>query len=342
MRVRKSIWMPGLFAVIALVIVACGSDATATPLPTPDATVSPTAEAGSQQETSDLTAEESAYLREVLRAERSSEAIFEGFRTVFAQSYPVREALISALLQAGVGTPFVEKTAILEALDPPERFRDDHQIWLESARELLRIDTEATAAAQAGDLVRFSVLNGQLGGVATAAKIALSPSYCLGISSTEIGKAICTSDDTNLGGGYQTVLNSMIRGFMPEFVNLQGNIGFRLSLTPEELNQLLSETGAASRKTIQGFASELEEIVPPEELSADHERLQTFLGRAVEILAEVNRLGEAGDYQGASGELQKLEPTFCDTRASLENKDFKDAVGIFFSGDPRTCGGAPF
>jgi Uma2 family endonuclease len=134
----------------------------------------------------------------------------------------------------------------------------------------------------------------------------------------------------------------MIRGFMPEFVNLQGNIGFRLSLTPEELNQLLSETGAASRKTIQGFASELEEIVPPEELSADHERLQTFLGRAVEILAEVNRLGEAGDYQGASGELQKLEPTFCDTRASLENKDFKDAVGIFFSGDPRTCGGAPF
>ena len=129
---------------------------------------------------------------------------------------------------------------------------------------------------------------------------------------------------------------------MPEFVNLQGNIGFRLSLTPEELNQLLSETGAASRKTIQGFASELEEIVPPEELSAGHERLQTFLGRAVEILAEVNRLGEAGDYQGASGELQKLEPTFCDTRASLENKDFKDAVGIFFSGDPRTCGGAPF
>ena len=256
MRVRKSIWMPGLFAVIALVIVACGSDATATPLPTPDATVSPTAEAGSQQETSDLTAEESAYLREVLRAERSSEAIFEGFRTVFAQSYPVREAL-----------------------DPPERFRDDHQIWLESARELLRIDTEAATAAQAGDLVRFSILNGQLGGVATAAKIALSPSYCLGISSTEIGKAICTSDDTNLGGGYQTVLNSMIRGFMPEFVNLQGNIGFRLSLTPEELNQLLSETGAASRKTIQGFASELEEIVPPEELSAGHERLQTFLGR---------------------------------------------------------------
>ena len=160
MRVRKSIWLPGLFAVIALVIVACGSDATATPIPT--AVVSPTAEPDSQQASSSLTTEESAYLSEVLRAEQSSETIFEGFRSIFAQSYPVREALISALLKAGVGTPFIEKNAILEALDPPERFREDHQIWLENARELLRIDTEAAAAAEAGDLVRFSVLNGQL------------------------------------------------------------------------------------------------------------------------------------------------------------------------------------
>ena len=122
MFVRKSVWMPGLFAVISLVIVACGSGATATPRPVPTATVSPTAEPVSQQESSSLTVEESAYLSEVLRAEQSSEAIFEGFRSVFAQSYPVREALISALLRAGVGTPFIEKNAILEALDPPERF----------------------------------------------------------------------------------------------------------------------------------------------------------------------------------------------------------------------------
>ena len=57
-------------------------------------------------------------------------AIFQEFRTVVAQSYAVREALIAALLQAGVGTPFIEKNAILRKLDPPERFREDHQIWL--------------------------------------------------------------------------------------------------------------------------------------------------------------------------------------------------------------------
>ena len=84
MRVRKSIWLPGLFGVIALVIVACGSDATATPLPIPTAIVSPTAEPDSQQESSSLTTEESAYLSEVLRAEQSSETIFEGFRSIFA------------------------------------------------------------------------------------------------------------------------------------------------------------------------------------------------------------------------------------------------------------------
>ena len=68
MRVRKSIWLPGLFAVIALVIVACGSDATATPLPI--AVVSPTAEPVSQKDSSSLTTEEADYLSEVLRAER--------------------------------------------------------------------------------------------------------------------------------------------------------------------------------------------------------------------------------------------------------------------------------
>ena len=121
-----------------------------------------------------------------------------------------------------------------------------------------------------------------------------------------------------------------------------GRFSNRTYLLIEELNPRRSATSANSRKTRQGFASELERIDTPEEVSADHERLQTFLDRAVEILTEVKRLGEAGDYRGASGELQKLEPSFCNTRASFENGDFKDAVGIFFNGNPRTCGGAPF
>jgi len=84
MRVRKSVWLPGLFVAVILGLVACGSEATATPVPT--SVVSPTAEASSQQGSPSLSPEESDYLKEARRAELSSVAIFQEFRTVVTQS----------------------------------------------------------------------------------------------------------------------------------------------------------------------------------------------------------------------------------------------------------------
>lgn len=341
MRFGKAIWMPGLIAVIAsLALAACGSDATATPIPA--ATISPTVEPASQQGSPGLSSEESTYLSEVVRAEQSAMAIFQAFGTIFTQTYPVREALIAALLQAGVGTPFIEKTAILEALVPPERFREDHKIWLEASKEQLRTDTAAAEAVEAGDLVRFSILNGQLSGFDVTARIALSPVFCQRVGLSDQQLAICTPDDSALDGEFETVINDLIRGFMPTFSASQGNIGFRLSLTPEELNQILSETAASARDAFQGFASALETITPPGELSADHERLRAFFSRVVKIVTEVDRLGRGGDLDGARAELLKLEPAFCDARASFEAAEFKDAVAILFIGGARTCGGTPF
>ena len=340
MRVRKVVWMTGLFAVIALAIGACGgSDPTAAPSPT--ATGSPTASV-SQQDPSSLSPEESIYLSEVVRAEQSAGAIFQAFGTIFSQSYPVREALIAALLQAGVGTPFINKVAILEALDPPERFPEDHQIWLDASRELLRLDTEAAAAVEAGDLVRFAVTNGKLSGVDVAARIALSPVYCRRVGLTAEQLEICTPDDFALNDEYQIAINELIRGFMPAFATLQGNLGFRLSLSPEELNQIQSETAAQSRITIQEFATALETIMPSDEMAPDHERLRVFFVRAVEIVTEVDRLSQESDLDGARDELLKLDPAFCDARASFESEDFKDAVAILFVGGSRTCGGSSF
>ena len=335
MGVGKAVWITGLFAVTALVLVACGgSDPVTTTSQT--AAINQTGADISQPDPLRLSTEESDYLAEVLRAEESAGAVFEDFGTIFAQTYPVREALIAALLKAGVGTPFIDKLAILEALDPPDRFREDHQTWLDATRELFRIDTEA------GDLVRFSILNGQLGGVDVSARIALSPVFCRHVGLSDQQLAICTPDDSALDGEFETTINDLIRGFMPAFSASQGNIGFRLSLTPEELNQILSETAASARDAFQGFAAALDTITPPGELSADHERLRAFFSRVVEIVAEVDRLGKANDVDAARRELLKLEPAFCDARASFEAQEFKDAVAILFLGGLRTCGGTSF
>jgi len=112
---------------------------------------------------------------------------------------------------------------------------------------------------------------------------------------------ICTPADSELSGEYQIVINELIQDSMPEFATSRGNIGFRQSLTPEELNQILSETGSNARDTFQGFASALDTVIAPDELRADHERLQTFLDRAIDIVTEVYRLVQENDLDGAQG-----------------------------------------
>ena len=113
---RKTLWLAGLFAVLALALVACGgSDATATSSPLPTATISPTVAPSptvdaipadavlSQPGSSDLSAAEQEYLRGVEESERLMIAVFRGFGQIFSQTYPVREALVSALLEGGIG-----------------------------------------------------------------------------------------------------------------------------------------------------------------------------------------------------------------------------------------------
>ncbi len=341
MRVGEAIWMPGLFAVLALVLVACGgSDPTATALPT--STASPTATPVSQQESSELSAEEEAYLGAVRDAQLLTIGIFQGFGQVFSQTYPVREALLAALLENGIGTPFIGNLAALEELDPPDRFREDHRIWLEATRESLRLDTEAADAVRDGDLVKFAHLNGDLAETSVRARLALTPVFCQSIAADPRAAAICAEEGSVLNAQYAVRLNNLLREFMPGIESASNTVAFRLSLTPEEIGQVLSSMGTGSRNIFQEIESALGTMTPPEELLADHERLQTYIGEVLAIIEEVNRLREDGDLNAARLKLQGLDQPFCEARRSFESSDFKEAVAVFFTGGPDACGGTPY
>ncbi|PKB70501.1 MAG: hypothetical protein BZY87_10260 [SAR202 cluster bacterium Io17-Chloro-G6] len=349
MRVRKAFWFLGLFALVALAIAACGgSDLTATPLPTaavsPTAglAIGPTSAAVSQQESSELSAEDEEFLAAVTDAQLLSVEIFMGFGQIISQTYPLRETLLAALLEAGVGTPFIGNVAALEALDPPERFREDYRIWLEAARELLRIDTEAAEAVRDGDLVRFAHLNGDLAETSVRGRLALSPVFCQSTATDPGAAANCSQEGSVLTGEYEIGIDNPLRTYLPNFAAAQSTLAFRLSLTPEEMGQVLSSMADGSRDSFQAVESALRTMTPPDELTADHERLQAYFGEALAIVEEVTSLREDGELNEARLELQKLEQPYCEARGSFESSDFKAAVAIFFTGDPGSCGGAAF
>ena len=267
MRVRKAFWMPGLFAVLALVLAACGgSDTTATPSPT--AAISPTAAAVFQQESSEFSAEEEEYLGAVTDAQLLSVRIFQGFGQIFSQTYPLREALLAALLEGGVGTPFIGNLAALEALDPPDRFREDHRIWLEATRELVRLDTEAAEAVRDGDLVRFAHLNGDLAETNVRGRLALSPAFCQSTATDPREAANCAQEESVLTGEYANGLNNLLREFLPDFASAQSTVAFRLSLTPEEMGEVLSSMADGTRNSLQAVESALETMTAPDGLLA--------------------------------------------------------------------------
>ena len=343
MRVRKAIWMPGFFAVLALVLAACGgSGPTATTSPPLTGSQTSTAASTSETASSELSAEEEEYLSAVKDAQLLSVQVFQNFGQVFSQTYPLRETLLAALLEVGVGTPFIGNLAALEALDPPDRFQEDHEIWLETVREQLRLDTEAADAVRDGDLVRFVHLNGDLGETNIRGILSLSRVFCLGMATDPRVAAGCAPEGLALVGEYAKGINNLLREVMPGISSARGTLGFRLSLTPEEMGQVLASMGAGAEGIFQGFESRLGTMTPPDEMLADHERMRAYIGKQLAIFVEVDRLRESGDLNAVRFELEGLEQAYCDVRQSFESSDFKEAVAIFFAGGPGVCGGEPF
>ena len=137
---RLFLYAPLLFAIVAL--VACGSGSDDTEVETIGPTTTP---AGTP------TANEQAYLDEVSASAALIEEQFAKFGEVFGGLYETRSALLFALEQAGAGTAFDSALAAMEALEPPEGFRAEHELALDGLRDLQRVDREVGLAVEGED-----------------------------------------------------------------------------------------------------------------------------------------------------------------------------------------------
>ncbi len=202
---RAKVFAVGATLLAVTLLAACGdsdngdsSEASATQLPT-----------GSDEPLSD---DEGDFLRRVGIAFRQSQTNFDKFSRILSQEHASAEALLSALSEAGAGTSFDPVIEALDELQPPERFRADHEVALEAMRAAAAADRDIGQAAEDGDIVAFTLGNMQLGLLQGEFALNVSPEYC---EAPDNAPRSCQRDAG--GGEYGLELRSIMSRFQAEF-----------------------------------------------------------------------------------------------------------------------------
>ena len=282
------------FLLVTLVVfLACGSDSNSPDVEGDRLTATP---AGPP------TAAEQAYLDDVEGAAMLIGEKFAQFGELMGRVYATRGALFEALEEAGAGTAFDAGLAAMEALDPPERFRDDHALGLDGLRDFQRVDREVGQAVVDNDLVAFALANVQLGRLSVVNPLQHSSTFCL--ARFNDSPNLCERPDFSSSGEYGERLYSiMIR--IETDVGPAVGAGQLPALNDEEILEILNAVAANALKILEQSGEDVRALDPPDGFEADHDRLVRYLGDLLEIATKWQQAVEGGDLAAASVQTQR-------------------------------------
>jgi hypothetical protein len=228
------------------------------------------------------------YFASVRAARALTAQNFENFNSIFGRTWPLRQALIAALEEAGVGVAFDGTVEALQGITPPTDLETDHELLLAATTELARLDQQAADAVNANDLISFSLYNGQMG-IAVARMLGqLSPAYCLSLSEPgEDPAAACQPQDPLPGGTYGAELHEELRAFTPAIGLAGSGAAFALSLSPEEIAEIIRTEIPQVVSLLEDTRERIEALTPTDEFEADHDLLLAFFDAQSEAIQQL-------------------------------------------------------
>ncbi len=321
--------MPKIFLFVLLpvalvVFVACGSDSDGPDVVADGPTATP---AGTP------TAAEQAYLDEVEGAALLIAENFAHFGRVMDSVFPTRGALFGALAEAGAGTAFDDGLAAMEALDPPERFREEHELALDGLREFQRVDRQVGQAVEDIDLVAFALANVQLSTLSVELPLQHSVAFCLARFSGS--PHLCDRPDFSSSGEYGEEIYSIFSRI--ETDALPALAGQLPALNNDEVLAVLDAVAPGALEALEQSEEDVKSLDPPAGFQADHDRLVRYLGDLLAVATERRQAAERGDFDAAQAQIPRLFEVFC-TAASEISPAISPFVVVHF-GDTGDCGG---
>jgi len=290
----------------------------------------------------ELTLDDRAYLGKVEQAFGRSDANFEKFNDLLAESFASPEAILSALVEAGAGTTFDPVLEALKEIEPTERFVEDHQIYVGSYERLVEADQGIGAAAADDDIIGFVLGNMNLALVQGAMTLELSFEACTTLPSQ--GR-LCLPPGELPGGEYGAALNDAMRALSVELGPRVGvlqespqgvfsALTYLLLYSPVELVALYGAVDTDTMAALADAASAVNDLQPPDAFKTDHERLQAWFDEtsdALEALFLATGEDELDEREGLRAQFRSAvcsaADDFSPTTAVL--------VGVFF--EPLTA-----
>ncbi len=320
--------MPKIFLLVLLLValvafVACGSDSDGPDVEADGPTSTP---AGTP------TAAEQAYLDEFEGVNMLIFQNFAQFGEVMDGLFPTRGALFGALAEAGAGTAFDDGLAAMEALDPPERFREEHELALDGFREFQRVDRQVGQAVEDNDLVAFALANVQLGTLTVELPLQHSEAFCLARYSAT--PHLCERPDFSSSGEYGEEIYSIFSRIETDV--LPALAGQPSALNDEEVLALLDVVAPGALEVLEQSEEDVKSLDPPDGFEADHDRLVRYLGDLLAVATERRQAAERGDFDAAQAQIPRLLELFC-TAASELSPTISPFVVVHF-GNSRDCG----
>ena len=272
---------------------------------------------------------EDRYFEDVGNALSLTAARLGRFSILFTETYETRQRLIDSLLEAGVGTAFINTTEALQAIVPPDQHASNHQSLIEHYLEMVALDGKAAEYVADGDVAGFVLINGQLGQVSATFGASLPLDFCQAISG--LGSPVCASEFPSGLGDYETRLGQIFTTSRPQVLRLIGTLGFPLSLTPEEIARVITALAPDITTMLTGLQTQVTELSPPEELTSDHERLAEYTDQLADEFEKLVLVAETGGMRISPGPLQRILEVSCPTATSFSSLEFIRLLGTHFS-----------
>jgi hypothetical protein len=236
-----------LVAAMAIVVSACGNGS-----------VDPTA--------AELSQEAEAYLDAVGEISSDFDAVLASIDERMSQVYATREALLTAVADAGI--PGASQSALVraEALSPPEEFERDHQTWIEHRIAIVGLADELTAALENQDLEEVLAVNGAMLRSFAAIVLNADREFCLAFADSDFGD-LCVAGEGLPGGQYGLDAHEALRQFS---LDAQGLFFFPPDLSPEERAVRLNKVQPSIEKALKDTGEKMAEFDPPSEFADDN------------------------------------------------------------------------